>query len=106
MRFLATLALTAVLAAWATPWPDTVAGSVTTDFTCEDGSSLRVTFTESPAAARVEQEGYTALDLPARATAGGYRYADGGSELRGRGVEVRWARPGAAETICRRAPIQ
>ena len=106
MRLLAMLAVTATLAACATPCPDTPSGPVTSDFNCEDGSTLRVTFTEAPDMVRVEQEGYTTLNLPARVTGGGYRYADEGAELRGRGVEVRWQRPGAAETICHRAPLQ
>ncbi|WP_395645939.1 MliC family protein [Terricaulis sp.] len=110
MRPLAVLALTAalgaLLTACATPCPDVPQGAVTADFNCEDGSSLRVTFTEAPDAARVEQEGYTTLDLPARVTGGGFRYADGGAELHGSRVEMRWQRPGAAETICHRAPLQ
>lgn len=105
MRFLALIAITAVLGACATPCPDAGGAPETARFNCEDSSSLTVTFTSNPDSARVEQEGYTTLELPARVVSGGYRYADGGTELRGRGVEVRWQRPGAAETICHRAPF-
>ena len=103
MRFLAIAAVTAILGACATPCPDVSNVTETARFNCEDDSVLTVTFSNE--AARVEQEGYTAVDLPARVVSGGYRYADGGNELRGRGVQVRWQRPGAAETICHRAPF-
>ena len=100
MRAAAVLAAL-VLAACQTPCPGPEAGETSATFRCEDGSDLQVTFTRNPDAARVVQEGYTALDLPARLMGSGYRYADNGVELRGRGAEVRWTRPGAAETLCR-----
>lgn len=103
MRFLVLAAITAVLGACATPCPEVTDVTETARFNCEDGSQLTVAFNNQ--SARVEQEGYTTLDLPARVVSGGYRYADGGVELRGRGAEVRWQRPGAAETICHRAPF-
>jgi hypothetical protein len=61
---------------------------------------LSVTFTRNPDSARVAQEGYVTVDLPARVTGSGYRYAAEGAELRGRANEALWTRPGAAETIC------
>lgn len=88
------------LAACQTPCPAPDTAPVTTAFTCEDGSVLTVTFSHNPDAARVAQEGYTTVDLPARVTGSGYKFADNGAELRGRLNEVRWTRPGAAETIC------
>lgn len=90
------------LAACQTPCPAPDTGPVTSSFTCEDGSTLEVTFTRRPDSARVVQEGYTTIDLPARITGSGYRYADDGAELRGRGPEAQWTRPGAEETICQR----
>lgn len=89
------------LAACQTPCPAPERGPTTATFRCEDGSDLHVTFTDEPDSARVEQEGYTTLDLPARITGSGYRYAAEGAELRRRGAEVSWTRPGAAETLCR-----
>lgn len=103
MRVLITVAAVLSLAACQTPCPPVAAGPVTHDYRCEDGSELRVTFTRSPDFARVEQEGYTTLNLPARIISAGFRYADSGAELRGRSLEALWTRPGAAETICRRA---
>lgn len=101
MRVIAVAALL-FLAACQTPCPSPDTGPTTASFRCEDGSNLQVTFTRGPDSARVVQEGYTTIDLPARIAGSGYRYAEGGAELRGRGAEVRWTRPGAAETLCQR----
>ena len=87
------------LAACQTPCPAQSTETTVSTFACEDGSDLRVTF--SAAQAMVEQEGYTTLTLPVRIASGGYRYANNGADLRGRLGEVRWSRPGAAETLCR-----
>lgn len=89
------------LAACQTPCPAPYEGPTTTELRCDDGSLLTVTFTRGPDQATVAQEGYTTLTLPARIAGSGYRYIDGGSELRGRGTEIIWTRTGAAETICR-----
>jgi hypothetical protein len=91
-----------LLAACQTPCPGPEPEATSATFHCEDGSDLQVTFTRAPDGARVVQEGYTTLDLPARIIGSGYRYADNGAELRGRGAEVHWTRPGAAETLCQR----
>ena len=91
-----------LMAGCQTPCPGPESGATSATFHCEDGSDLHVTFTRGPDSARVVQEGYTTLDLPARIIGPGYRYADNGAELRGRGAEVRWTRPGAAETLCQR----
>jgi hypothetical protein len=88
------------LAGCATPCPpEENAAPVAVAFACEDGSTLNVTFT--PEVARVAQEGYITLSLPKRGAGPGYRFAEGGAEIRGRGAEVSWSRPGAAETLCR-----
>jgi hypothetical protein len=89
------------LAACQTPCPGPETGASSSTYHCEDGSDLMVTFTRGPDTARIVQEGYTTLDLPSRIAGPGFRYADNGAELRGRGSEVRWTRPGAAETLCR-----
>ena len=101
MRFAAILAAVA-LASCQTPCPGPDTGPTSANFRCEDGSNLLVTFNPTPDTARVVQEGYTPLDLPVRITSSGYRYADNGAELRGRGSEAHWTRPGAAETLCQR----
>ncbi|MGE0742564.1 MAG: MliC family protein [Hyphomonadaceae bacterium] len=103
MRALVFAALLAV-AACQTPCPAPETGPTTTTFRCEDGSDINVTFTRTPDSARVVQEGYTTIDLPARITGSGFRYAEEGTELRGRGGEAFWTRPGAAETRCERLP--
>jgi hypothetical protein len=101
----AVLAATALLLAGCqTPCPAPDTGPVALLYRCEDGSVLQVTFTRNPNNARVVQEGYAPADLTARSTGLGFRYADGGAELQGRRSEVRWVRPGAAETICRERP--
>jgi hypothetical protein len=89
------------LTACQTPCPAPDTGPITRQFRCEDGSELNVVFTRSPDVARVSQEGYTSVDLPARIIGAGYRYSDNGIELRGRMAETLWTRPGAAETVCR-----
>ncbi len=96
----AVLVAVLALAACQTPCPAPATGPINVSFRCEDGSVLAVTFTRGPDAARVAQEGYTVVDLPARVTGSGFKYADNGAELRGRGNEVHWTRPGAAETVC------
>lgn len=88
------------LAACQTPCPAPDTAPIHTSFRCEDGSVLNVTFTHNPDAARVAQEGYVTVDLAARVTGSGFRYAANGAELRGRANEARWTRPGAAETLC------
>jgi len=91
---------TLALAACQTPCPAPNTAPINAAFDCEDGSELQVTFLAGREGARIVQEGYTTLQLPARVTGSGYRYADNGAELRGSGREVRWTRPGAAETMC------
>lgn len=100
MRLAAVVIAVAALAGCQTPCPAPDTGPTNARFHCEDGSDLAVTFTRSPDAARIVQEGYTTLILPARVTGSGYRYADNGAEMRGRGSEAQWTRPGAAETTC------
>ena len=104
MRRIATVLATLALAACQTPCPAPQAESTQKRFACEDGSEMSVTFTTAPETALVEQEGYTPLSLPARISGSGYRYVEGGAELRSRGMEVMWARPGALETTCREIP--
>ena len=96
----ATLFAAFLLAACQTPCPAPNTGPVTTQFMCEDGSNLSVTFTFAPDFARVEEEGYTTLTLPARIAGSGYAYVGSGAELRQHGPETSWTRPGATETIC------
>lgn len=90
-----------LLGACQTPCPAPQAEPRTARFACENGSTLTVTFTRAPDAARVEEEGFTALVLPARIVGSGYRYTTEDAELRGRGDELFWTRPGAVETACR-----
>ena len=105
MRLVLTAAALAALlgaSACQTPCPAGPAPTTTSmNYHCDDGSDLAVTFTHQPDAAHVVQEGYAPLDLPSRITGSGFRYAREGAELRGRGSDVRWERPGAQETICR-----
>jgi len=102
-RFAAVLAA-ATLAACQTPCPAPQSSSTQSRFACEDGSEINVTFTTAPEAVLVQEEGYTALSLPARIAGSGYRYVDGAAELRGRGARVVWTRPGALETVCQQIP--
>jgi Membrane-bound lysozyme-inhibitor of c-type lysozyme len=101
---LALIAALIALAGCNTPCPPVDTGPVQVTLSCVDGSLLSVTYTRQPDFAHVVQEGYAPLDLPAASSGSGYRYAREGAELRGRGVEARWTRPGAAETICRIPP--
>lgn len=100
MRVAAILSTLCLVAACQTPCPDPDTGPITASFRCEDGSLLNVTFTRNPDSARIAQEGYIVVDLPARVTGSGYRYNNNGAELRGRANQARWTRPGAAETTC------
>ena len=70
MRILAAAAAL-LLAACQTPCPAVNTEPTVSNFTCEDGSALRVTFT--PTQATVEQEGYVTLTLPSRTSGGAYR---------------------------------
>lgn len=101
MRVVALLSVLLLAGACQTPCPAPNTGPINTSFRCEDGSLLNVTFTRNPDAARIAQEGYVVVDLPARVTGSGYRYNNNGAELRGRANAARWTRPGAAETECR-----
>lgn len=100
MRFLIAAAALA-LAGCQTPCPAQTSAAYASTFHCDDGSDLHVNFAAATESVRVEQEGYAALDLPSRVGGAGFRYADRGAELSGRGTTVRWTRPGAAETECR-----
>lgn len=100
MRIVAALAVVS-LAACASPCPTPESAPTSANFSCEDGSTMHVTFTHAPERALVEQEGYVALNLPARIVGSGFRYSDGAAELSGRTTEAHWTRAGAAETICR-----
>ena len=104
MRRFAVILAAAALAACQTPCPSPRAAATQVHFACADASNLVVTFARAPETARIEQEGYTALVLPARISGSGYRYTDDENELRGRTGEVVWARAGALETICRETP--
>lgn len=103
MRAAAALFAALALAACQTPCPAPDTATTTASFHCEDGSDLAVTFRHAPDFARIVQEGYAPVELPVRISGSGFRYADNGAELRGRGAEVRWTRPGAAETVCEQA---
>ena len=98
---IAIVAAVVSLAACASPCPTPETAPTSASFACDDGSTMHVTFTHGPERALIEQEGYIALNLPARIVGSGFRYSDGAAELRGRTSEARWNRPGAAETICR-----
>lgn len=96
------VAFAVVATACQTPCPNPVTGSATESFECEDGSSLNVTFLYDLGSARILQDGYPPLELPARLAGYGYRYADNGAVLRQSTEGVRWQRPGSVETVCRR----
>jgi hypothetical protein len=98
MRAMLVISALMLLSACQTPCAAPV-GETTRRYRCEDGSTLVVTF--SADRARIEQDGYVALNLPVGNTGLGYRYADQGAELVGRPGEMRWRRPGAADTVCR-----
>ncbi len=102
MRTLSFVAITA-LAACQTPCPP-APQPVSARYLCADGYELTVSFSGAPERARVVQEGFVTVELPGRIVGAGYRYADGGAELRVHGAQVSWTRPGAAETTCRRIP--
>ena len=104
MRLVFAAALALAVAACQTPCPAVNPVTTSMNYHCEDGSDLAATFTHRPDAAHVTQEGYAPLDLPSRIIGSGFRYAEQGAELLGRGEEVRWNRPGAAETICHEVP--
>lgn len=98
MRYAVLAAALVSLAACQTPCPAVPSEPVNRRFVCADGSMLDVTLSNESAV--VVQEGYTTLHLPARVSGTGFRYADNGAELRGRGASANWTRPGAAETVC------
>jgi putative lipoprotein len=100
---IAVLVAAVALAACTTPCPAPNAAPTTASFTCDDGSRMSVTFSHNPERALVEQEGYVALNLPARIVGSGFRFSDGTAELRGHGSDAGWSRPGAAQTTCHEA---
>lgn len=106
MRVFAVMLFAGLLVAGCqTPCPAPDTEPVTTRFICEDGSDLTVTFSRGPDQARIAEEGYATLSLPARIAGSGYTYAAGGAELRRRGANTTWMRPGAALTVCSEAPL-
>lgn len=105
MRFAALVIAGLALGACQTPCPAPYEGPTQVDFLCADGSALAVTFTRGPDLALVEEEGYAPLTLTAQISGTGYRYTGNGAEFRSRGADTRWVRPGARETVCRRADL-
>ena len=97
----ALLAVTLFLGACHTPCPPVPREPERHVFRCEDGSDIVVTFDSRPGYAAIEQEGFAPLELQNDVIAAGFRYASGGSELRGQGRQATWERPGAARTTCR-----
>lgn len=90
------------LAGCATPCANAITQATTRTLRCEDGSRLVVTFQPTPNGAHIEQVGYPPADLEPLRSASGYRYVEGGAELRGTlGADAFWTRPGAAMTECR-----
>lgn len=102
MRIAVAFAFLLTLTACQTPCPPSSSTApVQRRYACHDGSTLLVTFTRNPDMAHVEQWGHPDVDLPARGTSSGYRYANRGVDLRGLMGETYWSRPGAADTVCR-----
>ncbi|MEJ0060839.1 MAG: MliC family protein [Terricaulis sp.] len=101
MRIASLIFAAAALSACATPCPQTDTAPNVVAYDCEDGSALQVTFRHAPDSAVIVQDGFPTVTLPASISGSGYRYAAEGVELRGRGEEARWTRPGSAETLCR-----
>jgi hypothetical protein len=72
-------------------------------FSCRDGTRLNTVFRADEVS--VDQTGHAPLVLPSRYAGSGYRYARGGVELRGRGGQAIWSRPGDGELLCT-APLR
>ena len=90
------------LAACQTPCPSVNTGPTQATYHCQDGSTLAVTFINTPPmSATIAQDGYTTVSLPSRIYGAGFRYSGNGAEFSGSGGGARWTRPGAAETTCR-----
>lgn len=70
-------------------------------YSCEDGTSLTVTFSEK--AADVTLPDGMKLSLPQQAAASGFWYSDGRYELRGKGEELQFAVGRMAPVTCRDA---
>ncbi len=70
-------------------------------YSCEDGTSLTVTFSEK--AADVTLPDGLKLSLPQQAAASGFWYSDGRYELRGKGEELQFAVGRMAPVTCRDA---
>lgn len=66
------------------------------DFSCADGTTLRVVFVDETA--RVSLPGGEQLVLPQQVSGSGFRYGTPRHELRGKGDEIQW-------TVGRRVPL-
>jgi membrane-bound inhibitor of C-type lysozyme len=100
LRALVFVAL-AGLSACVTPCPPAAAppAPVTKTFRCATNETLTVTFSGDTAV--VQETAMAPITLRQLVAGSGFRYAAGGAELRGRGDEVRYIRPGAGERLCR-----
>lgn len=94
MRFLSFAAIFLAVAGCASK-PQAVP---TAEFTCTDGTRLRVTFVDEKAIV-VLPEGLT-VTLPQSISASGYWYQNDRYSLRGKGNDATWTR-GSAETECK-----
>ncbi|MGE0828909.1 MAG: MliC family protein [Hyphomonadaceae bacterium] len=91
--------LAAALAGCATTCPEAqIANQTEARYACANGVSLNVTFDRAAGRALVSEDGGAALDLPIQISGSGFRYADEGVELRGRGRDVQWTSQ-AGETV-------
>jgi hypothetical protein len=102
MRLIVLLAGFMTLAGCATPCASAITEVSTRTLACQNGARLRVTFNPTPAPAHLEQAGFPPLELEPAPASFGYRFIEGGTELRGTfGADATFQRPGSAQTTCR-----
>ncbi|NWG54397.1 MAG: MliC family protein [Hydrogenophilaceae bacterium] len=100
MRPLSAAALL-VLAGCATPCPDAAPERATARYVCADGARLEVTFDRAAGRAFVSEDAGASIALPVQISGSGFRYADEGVEIRGRGDEALWTSPAGEQVSCR-----
>jgi hypothetical protein len=102
MRLFGLLVAFVTLAGCATPCASVISEASTRTLACQNGARLTVTFNPTPAPAHLEQAGFPPLNLAPAPTSFGYRFVEGGTELRGTfGADATFTRPGSAQTQCR-----
>ncbi|MBI1186639.1 MAG: hypothetical protein GC206_04800 [Alphaproteobacteria bacterium] len=101
MKAVVACAALVALAGCATPCPDAAPERAAARYACADGARLDVTFDRAAGRAFVSEDAGASIELPVQISGSGFRYAEEGVEIRGRGDELLWTSQAGRQVSCR-----